>query len=63
MVNPFNDTISVQLFLGRKDKTWDNYLRDINEREKEIDFAMQDEATASLGSSVLTDSGMREKLL
>jgi hypothetical protein len=45
VINPFNDTISVQLFLGRKDKTWDNYLRDINEREKEIDFALTEEAT------------------
>jgi len=49
--------------LGRKDRTWDNYLRDINEREKEIDFAMTEDATTNHGSSVQTDAATRDKLL
>jgi hypothetical protein len=37
-------------------------LRDINEKEKEIDFAMAEEASNSHGSSIMSDASTRDKL-
>jgi hypothetical protein len=37
VTNPYNETMSAQIFLGRKDQTWDNFYADYVEKEKDFD--------------------------